>query len=89
MGCLFTVLAASEDTSGRFGLLEMVVPRGREPSCHLHHIDDEGSYVLEGRLTFYDGEEDYDASPGTFVFLPHGVPHSYVFETERGLRLCP
>ncbi len=52
MGCLFTVLAASEDTGGRFGLLEMAVPKGREPSRHLHRHDDEGFYVLEGRLTF-------------------------------------
>ena len=63
MGCLFTVLAASEDTGGRFGLLEMAVPKGREPSRHLHRHDDEGFYVLEGRLTFYVGEEVYEAGP--------------------------
>ncbi len=83
MGCLFTVLAASEDTGGRFGLLEMVVPKGREPSRHLHRHDDEGFYVLEGRLTFYVGEVVYEAGPGAFVFLPRGVPHSYVFETDE------
>ncbi len=83
MGCLFTVLAASEDTGGRFGLLEMVVPKGREPSRHLHRKDDEGFYVLEGSVTFYVGDETYEAGPGTFVFLPRGVPHSYVFETEE------
>jgi len=83
MGCLFTVLAASEDTGGRFGLLEMVAPKGRESSRHLHHRDDEGFYVLEGRATFYVGEEVHEAGPGSFVFLPRGVPHSYVFETEE------
>ena len=83
MGCLFTVLAASEDTGRRFGLLEMAVPKGREPSRHLHRQDDEGFYVLEGRLTFYVGEEVYEAGPGAFVFLPRGVPHSYVFETDE------
>jgi quercetin dioxygenase-like cupin family protein len=83
MGCLFTVLAASDDTGGRFGLLEMVVPKGREPSRHLHRQDDEGFYVLEGNLTFYVGEEVYEAGPGAFVFLPRGVPHSYVFETDE------
>lgn|SRR5918993_1236244 len=67
---------------GVFGLMEMVAPTGREPSRHLHHTDDEGFYVLEGNVTFYGGEETYEASPGTFVFLPHGVPHSYSFETE-------
>ena len=82
MGCLFSVLAGSEDTEGRFGLMEMVAPRGLEPSRHLHHRDDEGFYVLEGNVTFYVGNETYQASPGTFVFLPHGVAHSYTFETD-------
>jgi uncharacterized cupin superfamily protein len=47
--------------------MEMVAPTGREPSRHLHHTDDEGFYVLEGNVTFYVGEETYEASPGTFT----------------------
>lgn len=82
MGCLFSILAGSGDTDGRFGLLEMLAPKGLEPSRHLHYHDDEGFYVLEGNVTFYVGEETYQAGPGTFVFLPHGVPHSYTFETD-------
>ena len=83
MGGLFSVLAGSDDTDGRFGLLEMVAPKGLEPSRHLHRRDDEGFYVLEGSVTFYVGEEVYEAGPGAFVFLPRGVPHSYVFETDE------
>jgi quercetin dioxygenase-like cupin family protein len=82
MDCLFSVLAGSEQTEGRFGLMEMVASKGREPSRHLHYTDDEGFYVLDGALTFYVGEEAHTAGPGTFVFLPHGVPHSYTFETD-------
>jgi quercetin dioxygenase-like cupin family protein len=82
MDCLFSILAGSEETDGRFGLMEMVAPEGREPSRHLHYTDGEGFYVLEGYVTFYVGEEIYQASPGTFVFLPHGVAHSYTFETD-------
>ena len=82
MGCLFSVLAGSDDTQGRFGLMELVAPKGREPSRHLHRRYDEGFYVLEGGVTFYVGDEVYEAGPGTFVFLPHGVPHSYTFRTE-------
>ena len=82
MGCLFSVLAGSDETDGRFGLVEMVAPKGLEPSRHLHYHDDEGFYVLEGNVTFYVGEESYEAGPGTFVFGPRGVPHSYTFETD-------
>jgi len=82
MDCLFSVLAGSQDTGGRFGLMELLAPKGREPSRHLHHNDDEGFYVLDGDITFYVGDETHEAGPGTFVFLPHGVPHSYTFETD-------
>ena len=82
MDCLFSVLAGSEETDGRFGLMEMVAPKGREPSRHLHCTDDECFYVLEGELIFYVGGEIYEASPGTYVFLPHGIPYSYTFETD-------
>lgn len=82
MDCLFSVLAGSEETGGRFGLMEMVAPKGREPSRHVHYTDDEGFYVLDGEVTFYVGEEICEASSGTFVFLPHGVPHSYTFKTD-------
>lgn len=83
MGCLFSVLAGSGDTEGRFGLIELVAPKGLEPSRHLHYREDEGFYVLEGNLTFYVGEEVYEAGPGTFVFGPRGVPHSYTIETDE------
>lgn len=82
MGHLFSVLAGSGDTGGRFGLMEMVAPKGVGPPRHLHYRDDEGFYVLEGAFTFYVGDETYEAGPGTYVFLPHGVPHSYTFDTD-------
>jgi mannose-6-phosphate isomerase-like protein (cupin superfamily) len=86
MDCLFSVLVGSEQTDGRFGLMEMVAPkRAASPRaiCTTPTTRaSEGFYVLEGELTFYVGEKTYEASPGTFVFLPHGVAHSYTFETD-------
>jgi uncharacterized cupin superfamily protein len=63
MDCLFGILAGSEETNGRFGLMEMVAPKGREPSRHFHYTDDEGFYVLEGDVTFYVGEETTKPAP--------------------------
>ncbi len=82
MGALFGILAGSEDTNGRFGLMEIVGRKGLEPPRHVHRREDEGFYVLEGDATFYVGEGTHEAGPGTFVFLPRGVPHSFTFETD-------
>ncbi|MGH3148305.1 MAG: quercetin 2,3-dioxygenase [Rubrobacter sp.] len=82
LGNLFTILADAEDTGGQFGLLEIVSRKGLEPPRHIHHRDDETFYVLEGEITFYIGDETYEAAPGTFIFAPRGVPHSFTFETD-------
>jgi quercetin dioxygenase-like cupin family protein len=82
LGCLFTVLADAEETSGHYGLIESLSPKGTEPPRHIHSREDETFYVLEGKITFYIGEETYEATPGTFVSAPRGLPHSYTFDTE-------
>ena len=82
LGNLFTILASSEDTGGRFALIEILAPKGTEPPRHVHHREDETFYVLEGEITFYIGDEIYAATPGTFVFAPRGIPHSWVVETD-------
>ena len=82
LGNLFTILAGSEDTEGRFALIEILASKGTEPPRHVHHREDEAFYVLEGETTFYIGDEIYAATPGTFVFAPRGIPHSWVVETD-------
>lgn len=44
---------------------------------HVHHSDDEAWHVLEGTLTFKFSDREVEASAGTTVFVPAGVPHSY------------
>jgi mannose-6-phosphate isomerase-like protein (cupin superfamily) len=44
---------------------------------HVHHSDDEAWHVLEGILTFKFSDKEVQASAGTTVFVPAGVPHSY------------
>ncbi len=83
MGNLFTILAGSEETGGQFGLMEIVSRKGLEPPRHVHHRADETFYVLEGEITFYIGDETFEATPGTFVFAPRDVPHSFTFETDE------
>ncbi|HMO58352.1 MAG TPA: cupin domain-containing protein [Roseiflexaceae bacterium] len=49
---------------------------------HVHYADDEAWHVLEGSLTFRFADRQIDAPAGTTVFVPAGVPHSYVAATE-------
>jgi mannose-6-phosphate isomerase-like protein (cupin superfamily) len=44
---------------------------------HVHHVDDEAWYVLEGALRFRIGEDTYEAGPRCAVSAPKGTPHAY------------
>jgi uncharacterized RmlC-like cupin family protein len=48
-----------------------------EGPLHVHHCEDEGFWILEGEFTFQVGDETIEASPGSFVFGPKDVPHTY------------
>src|SRR5438105_15684462 len=52
--------------------------RGSGPATlHVHHSDDEAWHVLDGELTFRYGDRTEIVGPGTTVFVPAGVAHTY------------
>jgi mannose-6-phosphate isomerase-like protein (cupin superfamily) len=70
----FAVKAMTEDTGGRFSLLEVTL--ARDIPRHLHERADECVYVLAGTLGVDCADRSYTAGPGSTVLLPHGVPHA-------------
>jgi quercetin dioxygenase-like cupin family protein len=70
----FAVKAMTADAEGRFSLLEVTV--ARDIPRHIHHTADECIYVLDGELGIEFDDRTYTARKGTFVLLPHGVPHA-------------
>jgi quercetin dioxygenase-like cupin family protein len=77
------VLVWGEDTAGRCGLVETVEERGAHSPRHLHLREDETLYVMEGSLSVWVAGEWVEARAGTAVFLPRGVEHAFLAETER------
>lgn len=82
-----TVKATADSTGGAFGLVESWIAPGFSPPLHVHRREDEAFYVLEGELTMKCGERTFSAAPGAFVFLPRGVPHTFVVEGDRPARM--
>jgi len=82
-GWLLTFLATGQDTQGQFALMEQVARKGNVPPPHIHHREDETFYVLEGEMTFSVGDRTIKATPGTMVFLPRDVVHSFANESEQ------
>src|SRR6516162_2555111 len=82
-GSLMTFLATGEDSHGQFALIEAVSRRGNVPPPHIHHREDEIFYVLEGEVVVSVGDRTIEGTPGTMVFLPRDVGHSFTIESEQ------
>jgi quercetin dioxygenase-like cupin family protein len=78
MGGSIAVRLRAGETGGRLGTIENVVPPGfGNLPLHVHPDFDEAFYVLEGELTFRVGGEVIAARPGTLVYAPGDVPHTF------------
>ncbi len=49
---------------------------------HVHYEDDEAFHILKGNLNFRFAGHNIEASEGTTVFVPAGVPHTYTAESN-------
>jgi quercetin dioxygenase-like cupin family protein len=70
----------SEDTLGAYSFREFITPPGTGPVPHRHSREDESFYILDGQLEFKIGERGERlivAAPGSFVFAPRGIPHTF------------
>src|SRR4051794_19016465 len=72
-----TFLITGEQTGGAFFMAEVSVPPGGGNPAHIHHREEETFYVQQGTLTIQVGGKTLNASPGDFICLPRGVPHSF------------
>ena len=86
-GALMTFLATSEDTHGQFALIEAVGRRGSDAPPHIHHREDEIFYILEGEVVVSVGDRTIKGTPGTMIFLPRDVRHSFTIESEHARML--
>ena len=44
---------------------------------HVHHMDDEAWYVIDGALVVRSGDRDVDVPAGGGVIVPRGTPHTF------------
>lgn len=82
-----TIKATAASTGGAFGLVESLIAPGFSPPLHVHHREDESFWVLEGEVSMRCGDRTFRASAGSFVFLPRDVPHTFVVEGDRPVRM--
>jgi quercetin dioxygenase-like cupin family protein len=81
-----TLKATGESTGGALSLVEVLAAPDTSPPWHVHYRDDEMFYILDGLFLFKCGDDLFEGSPGTFAFLPRGIPHSFKVVSETPAR---
>ncbi len=75
---------SSNDTDGQLSVFEYTGYGKVGPSLHVHFKQDEIFTVLQGEYRFVVGKETHILSTGQTIFLPRGIPHTWLQLTDRG-----
>ena len=76
---------SGSDNDGGFAFFEQTsLSQGMGTPLHIHHLQDEVFYVMEGNYFFQVGEDTYELSAGDSIFLPMKVPHAWTQVSEKG-----
>ena len=77
MGGLFTYLVTGAESAGSYFTLIVDVGPEAGPPPHIHHLEEEQFYVLEGQLTYSVGDQTFQVNTGDFIHIPRGTVHSF------------
>jgi len=82
---ILDVKVSGSDTDGGFAMFEQTsISQGRGTPLHVHHLQDEVFYVVEGSYYFQVGEDKFQLGAGDSIFLPMKVPHAWTQVSEKG-----
>jgi quercetin dioxygenase-like cupin family protein len=87
VGDVYRFLATGDDTNGKYAFFEALVGPGGGPPPHVHSREEEGFYVLEGKITFTINGERVVATAGMFANMPVGTPHSFKNESDKPAKM--
>jgi len=68
-------------------MFEWTIPTGFSTGLHVHRVQEETFYVLEGECDWQVGHERVRATPGICLFLPPGVPHDIGNSSDKVARV--
>ena len=79
-------LVTGQDTK-HTSMFDWTLPVGFSTGLHVHRVQEETFYVLEGECQWQIGEQHIRATPGTYVFIPPGVPHNIGNASDKPARM--
>jgi len=87
LGIPMLIRILGRDTGGVLSVVESHDVPGGGPPPHIHSREDETFQILEGDYEFRVGGKTILAKPGTTLFAPRGIPHTYRYLGQTPGRL--
>jgi quercetin dioxygenase-like cupin family protein len=78
---------SGKDTNGQFSLFFSYYLKNDSAPLHVHYLEDETFYVLDGDVLFQIDNENYTLTAGDTLFLPKNIPHTYLVLSETAKML--
>ena len=72
-------------TKGKYSanVIRAVPGRHAEPAWHIHHLDFQMIYILQGWVTFeYEGQGEVTFRPGSAALQPPGIRHREIKHSD-------
>lgn len=85
LGVVFKVWG--EATGGALSIVEHPMEPRRLVPPHVHEAEDELSYVLEGTFGVRIGQLEAEAGPGSYIYKPKGILHTFWNPTNSPARM--
>lgn len=79
-------LVTGEDTK-HTSMFDWTMPPRFSTGLHVHRVQEETFYVLEGECEWQVGDQCVRATPGTYLFIPPGVPHNIANPCDKPARV--
>lgn len=87
-GCRDRFLIGSADSGGRMAVVEhLLAPRSIAAPMHRHTLEDEFSFVIEGRVWFHAAGDEVVAETGDLVFKPRAEWHTFWNAADEPARI--
>ena len=68
-------------------VIELMIPPGGSPPCHIHGNLDDSFFLLDGEVVVRCGERTIVARAGSYVVLPAGVKHTFRVTSAKPARM--
>lgn len=78
------IKVSGKDTDGKLTVFEYTGKVKGGPPLHIHLMQDEIFFIVDGEYTFKVGDEIHYLKPGDSIFLPRKVPHCFAQTTGIG-----